>query len=62
MVSAVLVFQEHARAILRQIDKSLQELNGEPGELHGTLRPLDRSESRLEEGRMRLLGPLKTPL
>jgi len=38
LTPAGLLFQEHARAILRQIDQSLQELGGEPGELHGTLR------------------------
>lgn len=38
LTSAGLVFQEHARAILRQIDKSLQDLSNEPGELVGTLR------------------------
>lgn len=38
LTSAGLVFQEHARAILRQIDKSLQDLSSEPGELQGTLR------------------------
>jgi len=35
---AGLHFQEHARAILRQIEKSLQELSSGPGELEGTLR------------------------
>ncbi|CAN5566299.1 transcriptional regulator CynR [soil metagenome] len=38
LTSAGLVFQEHCRAILRQIEKSLQELGEEPGELQGTLR------------------------
>ena len=38
LTSAGLLFQEHARAILRQIEKSLQELSSEPGELEGTLR------------------------
>ena len=38
LTSAGLVFQEHARASLRRIDKSLQELSSEPGEFHGTLR------------------------
>ncbi len=36
--SAGLIFQEHARSILHQVDKSLQEISSEPGELHGTLR------------------------
>lgn len=31
-------FQEHARAILRQIDQAMQELSSEPGELQGRLR------------------------
>ncbi len=38
LTSAGLVFQEHCRAILRQIEKSLQELGEEPGDLRGTLR------------------------
>ncbi len=38
LTSAGLVFQEHARLILRQVEKSLQEIGSEPGELHGTLR------------------------
>lgn len=38
LTPAGLVFQEHARAILRQIDKSLQELSDRPGLLQGTLR------------------------
>lgn len=38
LTPAGLLFQEHARAILRQIEKSLQELSSEPGELEGTLR------------------------
>ena len=33
-----LIFQEHARAILRQLENFLQELNTEPGQLRGTLR------------------------
>jgi LysR family cyn operon transcriptional activator len=33
-----LIFQEHARAILRQLENFLQELNSEPGELRGALR------------------------
>ena len=32
-----LIFQEHARAILRQLENFLQELNSEPGQLRGTL-------------------------
>lgn len=38
LTSAGLTFQEHARAILHQVEKSLQEIGSEPGELHGTLR------------------------
>lgn len=38
LTSAGLLFQEHARTILRQIEKSLQEIGNEPGELCGTLR------------------------
>ena len=38
LTPAGLLFQEHARAILRQVDKSLQEISNESGELHGTLR------------------------
>lgn len=38
LTPAGLLFQEHARAILRQMDKSLQEISAEPGQLHGTLR------------------------
>src|ERR1044072_7428971 len=33
-----LIFQEHARALLHQLENFLQELNGEPGELRGALR------------------------
>src|SRR5215813_473500 len=33
-----LIFQEHARALLHQLENFLQELNSEPGELRGTLR------------------------
>jgi len=33
-----LIFQEHARALLHQLENSLQELNSEPGELRGALR------------------------
>src|SRR5881275_417867 len=32
-----LIFQEHARAILHQLENFLQELNSEPGELRGAL-------------------------
>jgi LysR family cyn operon transcriptional activator len=32
-----LIFQEHARSILHQLENFLQELNSEPGELRGTL-------------------------
>ena len=32
-----LIFQEHARAILRQLENFLQELSREPGQLRGTL-------------------------
>ena len=32
-----LIFQEHARAILRQVENFLQELSREPGQLRGTL-------------------------
>jgi LysR family transcriptional regulator, cyn operon transcriptional activator len=32
-----LIFQEHARALLRQLENLLHELNGEPGELRGAL-------------------------
>ena len=38
LTSAGLLFQEHARTIPRQIEKSLQEIGNEPGELCGTLR------------------------
>lgn len=38
LTSAGLIFQEHARAILHQMEKSLQEIGREPGEIHGTLR------------------------
>lgn len=38
LTTAGLTFQEHARAILHEVDKSLQEIGSEPGELHGTLR------------------------
>src|SRR5215211_924124 len=33
-----LIFQEHARAVLHQLENLLHELNGEPGELRGSLR------------------------
>jgi DNA-binding transcriptional LysR family regulator len=33
-----LIFQEHARALLHQLENLLRELNGELGELRGTLR------------------------
>src|SRR5881392_1042665 len=33
-----LIFQEHARAVLHQLENFLQELNSKPGELRGTLR------------------------
>src|SRR5205085_3610012 len=32
-----LIFQEHARAILRQLENFLQELNTEPGQMRGAL-------------------------
>ena len=32
-----LIFQEHARALLHQLENFLQELNSEPGELRGAL-------------------------
>lgn len=32
-----LIFQEHARAILRELENALEELNREPGQLRGTL-------------------------
>jgi len=38
LTSAGLIFQEHARAILHQVEKALQEIGREPGEIHGTLR------------------------
>jgi LysR family cyn operon transcriptional activator len=38
LTSAGLLFQEYARSILRQVEKSLQEISKEPGELRGTLR------------------------
>jgi LysR family cyn operon transcriptional activator len=33
-----LIFQEHARAVLHQLENFLQELNSKPGELRGALR------------------------
>jgi LysR family cyn operon transcriptional activator len=33
-----LIFQEHARAVLHQLENFLRELNSEPGELRGALR------------------------
>src|SRR5881398_1875042 len=33
-----LIFEEHARAVLHQLENFLQELNSEPGELRGALR------------------------
>src|SRR5436305_14999972 len=33
-----LIFQEHARALLHQLENFLQELNSEPGQLRGALR------------------------
>ena len=38
LTSPGLIFQEHARAILRQVENFLQELGGEPGILRGALR------------------------
>ena len=38
LTPAGLLFQEHARTILGQVDKSLQEISAEPGQLRGTLR------------------------
>ncbi len=38
LTSAGLLFQEHARTILHQVEKSLKEIGSEPGELEGTLR------------------------
>jgi LysR family cyn operon transcriptional activator len=32
-----LIFQEHARAVLRQLENFMQELNSEPGQLRGAL-------------------------
>src|SRR5205814_1598940 len=33
-----LIFQEHARTLLHQVENLLHELNGQPGELRGALR------------------------
>src|SRR5438874_13526607 len=33
-----LIFQEHARGLLRQLENLLDELNSKPGELRGALR------------------------
>jgi LysR family cyn operon transcriptional activator len=38
LTSTGLIFQEHARAVLRQLEHFLQELSSEPGQLRGTLR------------------------
>jgi LysR family cyn operon transcriptional activator len=37
LTSAGLIFQEHARVILRQLENVLQELSSEPGQLRGAL-------------------------
>ncbi len=37
LTSAGLIFQEHARAILHQIENFLEELNTEPGQMRGAL-------------------------
>ena len=37
LTSAGLIFQEHARSILRQMEAFLQELNIEPGQMRGAL-------------------------
>jgi len=37
LTSTGLIFQEHARAILRQLESCLQEITGEPGQLRGAL-------------------------
>src|SRR5947199_7983406 len=37
LTSAGLIFQEHARAILRQLEKFLQEISSDPAELRGAL-------------------------
>lgn len=38
LTSAGVVFQEHARTVLRQLETCLQELGSEPGQLRGILR------------------------
>jgi len=38
LTTAGLVFEEHARTILRQLENLFEELSGEPGRLRGTLR------------------------
>ena len=38
LTSSGLIFQEHARAVLRQLEIFLEELNQKPGELRGSLR------------------------
>jgi len=37
LTSTGIIFQEHARAILRQVENFLQELGSEPGQLRGAL-------------------------
>src|SRR5438128_139435 len=37
LTSAGVIFREHARAILRQLENFLEELNREPGQLRGAL-------------------------
>jgi LysR family transcriptional regulator, cyn operon transcriptional activator len=37
LTSTGIIFQEHARAILRQVENFLQELSSEPGQLRGAL-------------------------
>ena len=37
LTSTGMIFQEHARAILRQVENFLQELSSEPGQLRGAL-------------------------
>jgi LysR family transcriptional regulator, cyn operon transcriptional activator len=37
LTSAGLIFQEHARVLLRELESLLQELSSEPGQLRGTL-------------------------
>src|SRR3982751_6157326 len=37
LTSAGLIFQEHARAILRQVENLLQEVSTEPGQMRGAL-------------------------